>query len=150
MYVLFDNGTDLALHTTPAPGSSFWEIEVLDVNADGRPDVRTKPFGTGTTTVWLSRGDGTFGTTPIANDDLAHAYQNTPKVIKVRDNDLASSAATLTITQPPRYGYLTNADSRYEVRYVRTIHHKLTDTFVYRLTEAGLSDSATVTVKMKD
>ncbi|MFK3979949.1 hypothetical protein ACI2K4_06140 [Micromonospora sp. NPDC050397] len=150
VYVLFDNGTHLALHSAPAPGSSVWEIEVLDVNADGRTDVRTKPLGTGTATVWLSRGNGTFGTTPIANDDLAHAYRNTPKVIKVRVNDLASSAATLAITQPPRYGYLTNVDSRYEVKYVRTAPHTLTDTFVYRLTEAGLSDTATVSVKMKD
>jgi hypothetical protein len=71
-------------------------------------------------------------------------------VIKVRVNDIASSSATLTITQLPRYGYLTNVDSRYEVSYVRTAGHQLTDTFVYRLTEGGLSDTAVVTVKMKD
>ncbi|RKR90446.1 hypothetical protein BDK92_4819 [Micromonospora pisi] len=146
--VLLDNGTRVPLRDGE-PQESY-SLQVLDVNADGRLDVRTTSERTGTTVVHLGRGDGTFATVPIANDDLAHAYRHTPKVIKVRDNDLASGAAKLTVTSPPKYGYLTNVDSRYEVQYVRTASHRLADTFVYRLTEAGLSDTATVTVKMKD
>jgi hypothetical protein len=87
---------------------------------------------------------------PVANDDLAHAYRVTPKVIKVRDNDHASSNATLSILTPPRYGRLLRNDPRYEVVYERIATHALPDTFGYRLSQHGRSDTATVTVRMKD
>ncbi|MEV4625813.1 hypothetical protein AB0J90_05925 [Micromonospora sp. NPDC049523] len=146
--VLLDDGRKVLLRA--GQDHESYLLKVLDLNDDGRPDVRTTSEVSGTTIDYLGRGDGTFATTPIANDDLAYAYRATPKVIKVRVNDLASSSAKLTVTQLPKYGYLTNVDSRYEIQYVRTAGHQLADTFVYRLTEAGLSDTATVTVKMKD
>lgn len=143
--VIFDDGTKVWLQQGEDHG---WDVEVVDVNGDGRPDVQTKAGSAATN--FLNRGDRTFGTGPIANDDLAHAYRATAKVIKVRDNDVAGPGAVLTIVVPPRYGFLTTHDSRYEVVYQRTDTHNLPDTFVYRLTQEGLGDTGTVTVKMKD
>ncbi|WP_422769930.1 FG-GAP repeat domain-containing protein [Plantactinospora sp. WMMC1484] len=143
--VIFDDGTKVWLRQGDDGG---WGVELVDANADGLPDVRTSG-GDGVHT-FLNRGDRTFGTGPIANDDLAHAYRSTAKVIKVRDNDVAAPAATLSIVVPPRYGFLTDHDSRYEVSYQRTASHKLSDTFVYRLDQEGLTDTGTVTVRMKD
>ncbi|MDW5328342.1 VCBS repeat-containing protein [Plantactinospora sp. KLBMP9567] len=143
--VAFDDGTKVWLRQGEDTG---WNVEVVDVNADGRPDVRTEAPGEVIT--WLNRGDRTFDTGPIANDDVAYAYRGAQKVIKVRDNDVASSAAALSIVVPPRYGFLTRHDPRYEVVYQRTATHQLPDTFVYRLTQDGLGDTATVTVRMKD
>ncbi|WP_326557388.1 FG-GAP repeat domain-containing protein [Micromonospora sp. NBC_01796] len=143
--VIFDDGTRVWLQQGEDHG---WDVEVVDANGDGRPDVRTNDGGAATS--FLNRGDRTFGTGPIANDDLAHAYRAAAKVVKVRDNDIASPGAALTIVVPPRYGFLTNHDPRYEVVYQRTATHKLPDTFVYRLTQDGLTDTGTVTVNMKD
>ncbi|GAB2942026.1 hypothetical protein GCM10027280_33270 [Micromonospora polyrhachis] len=128
--------------------SNFPTVTTLDANRDGHLDIRATRLGTVTT--YFGGGDGRFVTGPVTNDDLAHAYRNTPKVIKVRVNDWASTTATLTIVTPPQYGYLSTADPRYEVKYVRTAAHKLADTFVYQLADNGKSDTATVTVKMKD
>ncbi|MBE1488283.1 FG-GAP repeat domain-containing protein [Plantactinospora soyae] len=139
--VIFDDGTKAWLHQGDDGG---WTAEVVDANADGRPDVQTSEG------LFLNRGNRTFGTGPIANDDLAHAYRTTAKVIKVRDNDVASPSAILNIVVPPKYGFLTSHDSRYEVVYQRTAAHKLQDSFVYRLAQDGLTDTGTVTVKMKD
>ncbi|AVT36641.1 hypothetical protein C6W10_09265 [Plantactinospora sp. BB1] len=139
--VVFDDGAKAWLHQGDDGG---WSAEVVDGNADGRPDVQTSER------LFLNRGDRTFGTGPIANDDLAHAYRATAKVIKVRDNDVVSAGATLNIVVPPKYGFLTNHDSRYEVTYQRTAAHKLQDSFVYRLSQDGLTDTGVVTVKMKD
>jgi hypothetical protein len=153
--VVFDDGTRVDLIGNPQ-GHTRWEISVLDADRNGRPDVRavvTDDDGfspVGTVTTFINRGDGSFVAAPVANDDLAHAYRATPKVIKVRDNDWAGREAALTIVTPPVYGRLTTTDPRYEIVYVRDAAHKLPDTFVYRLTQDGRSDTATVTVKMKD
>ncbi|MFK3978881.1 FG-GAP repeat domain-containing protein [Micromonospora sp. NPDC050397] len=142
--VIFDDGTKVWLQQGDDHSG---EVEVLDVNADGRPDVRATGGGAVT---FLNRGDRTFGTGPIANDDVAHAYRATTKVIKVRDNDVASPGTALTIVVPPRYGILTNHDPRYEVVYQRTATHRLPDSFVYRLSQDGLTDTGTVIVNLKD
>jgi hypothetical protein len=144
--VVFDDGTRRQLH---ASNDTYWQAVVGDVSSDGRPDIRTLS-SEGVRETFINRGNRTFVLPPVANDDLAYAYRATPKVIKVRDNDHASTNATLSILTPPRYGRLTKTDPRYEVVYERTATHALPDSFGYRLSQHGRADTATVTVRMKD
>ncbi|MDW5328857.1 FG-GAP-like repeat-containing protein [Plantactinospora sp. KLBMP9567] len=143
--VIFDDGAEWWLEQ--GDDDDGFSVEVVDPNADGRPDVRSENGRL--VTYFTNRGNRTFHMGPVANDDRVQASRNTPKVIKVRDNDIAGSDAVLTIVVPPRYGFLSDHDPRHEVVYQRTDTHSLPDTFVYRLGD-GLGDTATVTVRMKD
>ncbi|MFC6018089.1 Ig-like domain-containing protein [Plantactinospora solaniradicis] len=148
----FDNGTVVEL-VGSLDSEVYWDVSVVDADRNGRPDVRTVVATgptVGTVTTFINRGGRSFVVAPLANDDLAYAYRARPTAIKVRDNDWASRNATLSIVTPPRYGRLTTTDPRYEVVYQRTATHRLPDTFVYRLSQDRRTDTATVTVRMRD
>lgn len=146
--VLFDDGTRLPLQDGDAtPG--YWTVDVVDADRDGLPDVKTTNLDTGEVSHFVNNGDGTFTVAPTAVDDVAHAYRKLNKVIKVLDNDAATSSATVTIVTPPAYGTVT-VNAKRQVVYVRTAGHRKTDSFVYRLTDDGRTDTATVTVHIKD
>jgi hypothetical protein len=146
--VLLDDGTKVPLQDGDAtPG--YWTVDVVDADRDGVPDVKTTNLETGEVSHFIGNGDGTFTAAPTAVDDVAHAYRKVNKVIKVLDNDAATSSATLTIVTPPAYGTVT-VNSKRQVVYVRTAGHRKTDSFVYQLTDDGKTDTATVTVQIKD
>ena len=144
--VVLDDGSLVHLHEGER---ATWRVQIGDVNRDGRPDVQTTEDGTNQVTTHINRDGRSFVIAPLANDDLAHAYRNIPKVIKIRSNDYASTTATLTIVTPPRYGHLSNHDPRYEIVYIRDAAHSLADSFVYQLGQDGRTDTAAVTIRMK-
>jgi hypothetical protein len=141
--VVFDNGTRRQLH---ASEDTSWKAVVGDVSGDGRPDIRTLSDD-GVRETFINQGNRNFVLPPVANDDLAYAHRGNPNLVKVWDNDFASTNATFSVLTPPRYGRLIRTEPR-EVRYERTATHALPDSFVYRLSQHGRSDTATVTLRM--
>lgn len=145
--VVLDDGTQVHLQQDTF-GDNYWDVEVVDADQDGTPDVATVNIFTDEVTHFIGNGDGTFTPAPTARDDVAYADRKksgTETVIEVRDNDAATVNASVSIVVPPTYGYIVSTPE-HEVVYVRTAHHRKTDTFVYQLTDDGRTDTATVTV----
>ncbi|WP_422770808.1 FG-GAP repeat domain-containing protein [Plantactinospora sp. WMMC1484] len=143
--VVFDDGTRRQLQG----GDDTWRVVVGDVSGDGRPDIRTVSWVGGVRETFINRGDRTFVLPPVAHDDRASVQRGRPQAIRVRDNDLASTNATLRVIRPPCYGRLVSTGPA-DIVYERTATHALPDTFVYRLSQHGRSDTATVTVRVRD
>ncbi|MFY1669180.1 FG-GAP repeat domain-containing protein [Plantactinospora sp. WMMB334] len=142
--VVFGDGTKAHL-TEEADYTTF---RVVDANHDGRLDVELRtPSGV---SVRINRRDQTFVEAPLANGEQVAATRTGPNVVAVRDNDYASSNASLAVTVQPRYGRVTKSASGRELVYERTAAHDLVDIFTYRLSQNGRSDTANVIVRMRD
>jgi hypothetical protein len=145
--VVLDSGAVVHLEGDPL-GDQYWSIAVLDANADGISDVRTGNLVTGEITHFIGNGRGGFGEAPLADDDTA-STKGTKKVdIPVLANDLATSAARISIVTPPKYGRL-QITSRRTILYTPNGQHTQSDKFVYRLSADGKSDIAGVMVRVK-
>lgn len=146
--VVLDDGTEVHLLESEF-GDDTWAVHVVDADGDGVPDVKAVNHLTAEVTHFLSEGDGTFTTTPTARDDFAEVPRGLlqARLLDVLDNDAATSAASLTIIDPPAYGYAFVTPNR-EVIYLRTVAHRKTDHFVYQLADDGKTDTATVTIEV--
>jgi len=142
--VVLDDGTVVQLQDAEL-SQGLWSAVVVDADGDGVLDVRTVNGDTGEVTHFIGRGDGTFVAAPTAVDDAVQILRKQSTVITVLANDAATTGATVTIVTAPRYGSVIVTPAR-EVLYVRTQGHLRTDTFSYRLTDDGKTDTATVTV----
>ncbi|MFI6762669.1 Ig-like domain-containing protein [Micromonospora sp. NPDC050417] len=128
-------------------GIATWTCTVLYSNGDGLIDVRTLDRD-GKATIFYNSGDGTFGSAFRAMDDRAEVRGTTPVVIRVRDNDHATAAATVAVASAPRYGTAVVLPDR-TIRYTPTPNHGPTDRFTYRLSEGGQSSTATVSIQFR-
>jgi len=144
--VVLDNGQRIFLHADPPDGSTFWAIDVLDANGDGKLDVRTESHDTGEVTHFIGDGRGGFRAAPDAVNDTVQVPYLGQKTISVLVNDAATTAATLEIVTPPAYGTIVRTTSKGFV-YRNTVKHD--DSFVYRLTVDGRSDTATATLRVR-
>ncbi|MFK3983835.1 Ig-like domain-containing protein [Micromonospora sp. NPDC050397] len=128
-------------------GIMTWTSVLLYANGDGLIDVRTVARD-GRVTIFYNSGDGTFSSAFRAVDDQAEVRGTTPVVIRVRDNDHATPAATVTVTSSPRYGTAVVLPDR-TVRYTPAAAHGPSDSFTYRLTEGGRTSTATVRIQYR-
>ncbi|WP_159079346.1 VCBS repeat-containing protein [Plantactinospora sp. BC1] len=140
----FGDGTKVQL----AGEDEYETFRVVDADRDGRPDVELRTPSV--VSVRINRGDQTFVEAPLANGERVDAWRGRPNVLAVRANDYASWNAALSVTGQPRYGRVTRSASGRELVYERTAAHGLADTFSYRLSQNGRSDTANVTVRMRD
>jgi hypothetical protein len=144
--VVLDSGAVVHLKAD-VDGDQTWRTGALDANGDGIPDVVTANVDTGEITHFINNGHAVFTPAPIANDDVPAPISGTRKTnIPVLINDVATTAAKLTIVTPPQYGTATVTSSR-TVVYAPNSSHGPRDRFVYRLTADGKSDVAAVALR---
>ena len=143
--VILDNGERVFLESDPEDSYS-WDVDVLKADADTKLDVRTVSHDTGEVTHYINDGDGHFTAAPTAVDDTVQVPYLGQKTISVLVNDAATTAATLQIVTPPTHGTIVKTNSKGFV-YKNTV--KQNDTFVYRLTVDGKTDTATVHLRVK-
>ena len=65
---LFGTKTDFSTGNNP------WPVAIRDLNGDGKPDLAVANVGSGTVSVLLGNGDGTFG----AKTDFPRGARPTP------------------------------------------------------------------------
>lgn len=142
--VIMDNGTSVDLQRD-ASGLKSWSVRVGDFDQNRINDVVT----TGNDKVithFIGVGNGTFMASPRPNPDRVTASRSRPVTIPVLANDFATSAATIRVITPPRYGRAVVANRR--VVYVPNKGVTRADRFVYQLTDDGRSRNATVTISL--
>ena len=146
--VVLDNGTVVHLEGDPA-GDDYWS------DRDAGRQRRRHPRRASPTTTSPARSP-TSSATGAAASAPRHSPTTTPPrprapvrwTSRCSRNDLATSAAKITIVTPPKYGKL-QITSRRTVLYTPNGSHTQTDKFVYRLSADGKSDVAGVTIRVK-
>lgn len=141
--VILDDGERVVLRD-----DDIYEVDALDANDDNKLDVRLDrwlPEGT-EVAHFIGNGRGAFTEAPNAVDDTVQVPFGAQKTISVLVNDAATTAATLEIVTPPAYGTIVRTTSKGFV-YRNTVKHH--DSFVYRLTVDGKSETATATLRVK-
>ncbi|MEE6257779.1 Ig-like domain-containing protein [Plantactinospora sonchi] len=142
--VVLDDGTPLELERDPI-GMETWTVRVTHLNADRLPDIRTVSRLTGEVDYFINTG-GRYVQTPQANTDTVYLTGTRAVTISVLANDWATSAATVTITSPPRYG-TAQVISGGRIVYRPRANHGTTDRFTYQLTDDGRRSSAVVYIR---
>ncbi|MEV0719363.1 hypothetical protein [Asanoa sp. NPDC050611] len=139
--VILDDGKRVTLRDD----GSYYDVDALDANGDGKLDVRLDNLDTGEVVHFIGNGRGGFTEAPNAVDDTVQVRHREQKTISVLVNDAATSAATLQIVTPPAYGTIVRTTSKGFI-YRNTAKHN--DSFVYRLTVDGKSDTATAVLRV--
>ncbi|HTF07238.1 MAG TPA: hypothetical protein VK659_03610 [Asanoa sp.] len=141
--VVLDDGERIVLRD-----DDIYEVDALDANSDHKLDVRVEKFTPEGTEVghFIGDGRGDFTEAPNAVDDTVQVPYREQKTISVLVNDAATNAATLEIVTPPTYGAIVRTTSKGFI-YRNTVKHN--DSFVYRLTVDGKSETATATLRVK-
>ena len=129
-----------------ATTEAYYDVDALDANSDGKLDVRVDNVDTDEVTHFIGNGRGAFTEAPNAVDDTVQVAYREQKTISVLVNDAATNAATLQIVTPPAYGTIVRTTSKGFI-YRNTVKHN--DSFVYRLTVDGKSETATATLRVK-
>ncbi|GIG89325.1 hypothetical protein Pen02_42610 [Plantactinospora endophytica] len=140
--VVLDDGVTQELQHDPV-GLDTWVTRVVNANGDRIPDIRTVSRLTGVTEHFIGTASGQFVRSPKANTDSVQLTGNRAVTINVRANDLVSSAATIAVTVPPRYG-TARVISGGRIVYTPRPNHGATDRFTYQLTEGARRSSAVV------
>ncbi|WP_370271369.1 Ig-like domain-containing protein, partial [Pseudooceanicola nitratireducens] len=143
--------------TDPANGS----IEIVDGKLVYTPDADFNGTDTVTYTVTDSEGNTDTATVtvkvnpvndaPVAEDDADTTDVVTPVTIDVlaNDSDVDGDALTVTSVEDPANGSAAIVDGK--IVYTPDAGFTGTETFTYTITdEDGLTDTATVTVKVED
>ncbi|HEV7712727.1 MAG TPA: hypothetical protein VGP16_31330 [Asanoa sp.] len=141
--VVLDDGERVVLRD-----DDYYLVDALDANSDSKQDVRTErwtPEGTEVTHL-IGDGRGHFTEAPNAVADTVQVAYGEQKTISVLVNDAATNAASLEIVTPPAYGTIVRTTSKGFI-YRNTVKHD--DSFVYRLTVDGKSETATATLRVK-
>ncbi|MDG4824797.1 hypothetical protein O7635_23345 [Asanoa sp. WMMD1127] len=141
--VVLDDGERIVLRD-----DDVYEVDALDANGDHKLDVRLERYDPAGNVVshFIGDGRGHFTEAPTAVDDTVQVRHLEQKTISVLVNDAATSAATLEIVTPPAYGTIVRTTSKGFV-YRNTTKHD--DSFVYRLTVDGKSDTAKATLRVR-
>ncbi|WP_203718625.1 Ig-like domain-containing protein, partial [Asanoa siamensis] len=138
--VVLDDGERVVLRT-----DEFYDVDALDANGDHKLDVRAVNAYTDEVVHFIGNGRGAFTEAPNAVDDTVQVPFGTQKTISVLVNDAATTAATLRIVTPPRYGTIVRTTSKGFIYRNTTKRH---DSFVYELTVDGKTDTATATLRI--
>jgi hypothetical protein len=144
--VVLDDGTVLDLEGD-LDGFQSWTVDTPDANGDGVPDVVTYDQSTGAIRTFIGVGNGTFVTAPRAIRDYPTVRAGRSTRIDVLVNDYATSRARVSIVTPPQRGTVRLTADR-SVIYTPDRTNPKTDRFVYRITDAGRTSNATVTLKI--
>jgi hypothetical protein len=141
--VTLDDGERVVLRD-----DDYYEVDALDANSDSKQDVRAEKWNDPTPDVthFIGDGRGHFTEAPNAVADTVQVAYGEQKTISVLVNDAATNAATLEIVTPPAYGAIVRTTSKGFI-YRNTVKHD--DSFVYRLTVDGKSETATATLRVK-
>ncbi|MDG4789589.1 Ig-like domain-containing protein [Micromonospora sp. WMMD1102] len=145
--VVLDDGTVVDLRGD-AYGDDFWTVSVADVNDDGFPDVLTTSDVTGARNVFVGTGTGTFLPAPTAVRDNAQVSAVRATGIRVLANDFATSATRVSIVSRPAHGTVQVTTGGTVVYRPNPGHQARSDRFVYRLTEAGRTSNAAVSLRL--
>ncbi|GAA3726625.1 hypothetical protein GCM10022225_04760 [Plantactinospora mayteni] len=144
--VVLDDGTQVDLQGDVA-GVESWNLEVIDANGDGIPDVTTYAQIGGQVTTFIGVGNGTFVRAPVAIRDTYPVSGVKTTGLRVLANDYATTRAKVTIWTPPRYGTV-KVTTNGVINYTPNPVHGHTDRFVYRITDEGRTSNAAVSLTL--
>ncbi|MFY1687623.1 Ig-like domain-containing protein [Plantactinospora sp. WMMB782] len=145
--VVLDDGTVVDLRGD-VHGDDFWTVSVADVNNDGFPDVLTTSDVTGARNVFVGTGTGTFRPAPTAIRDNAQISAVRATGIRVLANDFATSTTRVSIVSRPAHGTVQVTTGGTIVYRPHAGHRARSDRFVYRLSEAGRTSNAAVSLRL--
>ncbi|GIG89328.1 FG-GAP-like repeat-containing protein [Plantactinospora endophytica] len=145
--VVLDDGTVVNLHGD-VNGDDFWTVAVADVNRDGFLDVITTSDVTGRQSAFIGTGGGTFVPAPRAIRDNPRVSAVRATGIPVMANDFATNGTRVTIVTRPAHGTVQVTTGGTVIYRPYPNRKAGTDRFVYRLTDAGRTSNAAVSLRI--
>lgn len=125
-----------------------YEVTVTDANAGDSDDYDTDPVSN-TATVTIDVVPYPEDDAPIAKNDSAVTFINTPVTIDVLDNDLRADSGTLALDNDPLNGSAVIADGK--VVYTPAAGYTGLDRFSYTVEANGdVSNTAVITVRVDE
>ncbi|GIG93010.1 hypothetical protein Pen02_79460 [Plantactinospora endophytica] len=129
-----------------------WTARAVNANGDRYPDARTVNQTTGEVSYFVNTrvgGDFLLVRAPDANTDRVALTSARALTIDVLANDYVTRYATVTVTDPPRYGTTRILTDRRILYQPDPIHGRI-DRFSYQVNEEGKRSTATVTIRLPE